>query len=76
MTPGGRLLIIERVLEEEPGTTNPMNFLADMHMMVLFPDARERSLREYSGLLRETGFSEPRTIATQSPFGVVEALAA
>lgn len=75
MNPGGRLLIIERVLEEEPGTTNPMNFLADMHMMVLFPDAQERTLGEYTDLLGETGFSEPRAIATRSPFSVVEALA-
>jgi hypothetical protein len=45
-------------------------------MMEHFPDARERSLREYAGLLRETGFSEPRAIATRSPFGVVEAFAA
>ena len=76
MTPGGRLLIIERVLKEEPDTTNSMNFLADMHMMVLFPEARERTVREYSGLLRKTGFHEPRAIATRSPFGVVEAFAA
>lgn len=75
MEPNAWLLIIDRVLEDEPGQTNPMNFLADMHMMVLFPDAKERSLGEHANLLREAGFSEPRAIPTRSPFSVIEAIA-
>jgi SAM-dependent methyltransferase len=75
MKPDGRLLIIDRVLGDEPGQTNPMNFLSDMHMMVLFPDAKQRSLGEHADLLREVDFSEPRAIPTRSPFSVIEAKA-
>ena len=70
--PGGRLLVIERVLDATPGEANPMNFLADMHMMMLFPGARERSLAEYAALFRQTGFGEPRLIRTRSAFSIVE----
>ena len=72
MEPSARLLVIERVLDEEPGRTNPMNFLADMQMMVLFPGARERTLREFTELFRGTGFQEPHVIPTKSPFCVIE----
>ena len=68
-----RLLVIERVLDEEPGRTNPMNFLADMQMMVLFPGAKERTPAEFARLLGDAGFGQPRAIPTRSPFSVVEA---
>lgn len=71
--PAGRLLIIERVLDRVPDESNAMNFLADMHMMMLFPGARERTLPEFAVLLRKAGFAEPRLIATRSAFSIVEA---
>ena len=49
MRAGARLLVIERLLEREPGKTNPMTFLADMHM-VLFPGAKERTRAEFAHL--------------------------
>jgi hypothetical protein len=67
-----RLLVIERVLDEVPGRTNPMNFLVDIHMMAMFPDAKERTLAEFGRLFRDTGFGEPRLIPTRSPFCVIE----
>ena len=66
-----RLLIIERVLDSEGA--NPANYLADMHMMVLFPGAKERTLAEYADLLRQAGFAAPRLIPTRSAFSIVEA---
>jgi len=73
--PGGRLLIVERVLDAAGANSEPMNFLADMHMMVLFPGAKERTLPEFSRLLADVGFAEPRLIPTRSAFSIVEATA-
>jgi O-methyltransferase len=67
-----RLLVIERVLDEVPGRTNPLNFLSDMDMMVLFPGAKERTLKEFAQLFRSAGFSAPRLIPTRSPFFLLE----
>ena len=67
-----RLLAIERVLDEVPGRTDPLNFLADMHMMVLFPGAKERTLAEFAQLFQAAGFCEPRMIPTRSPFCIIE----
>ena len=72
MEQGGRLLVIERVLDTEPGRSNPMNFLADMHMMLLFPGAKERTPSEYSTLFQKAGLTEPRLIPTRSPFCILE----
>jgi SAM-dependent methyltransferase len=72
MRPGGRLLVIERVLEGPSGRSEPMNFLADMHMMALFPGAKERTLEEFSRLFRQIGFREPKLIPTRSVFSIVE----
>lgn len=70
MGDGSRLLVIERVLE--PGG-NPMNYLSDMDMMVLFPGARERTLKEYGELFSAAGFGPPILTRTRSPFAVIEA---
>jgi len=72
MGPNKRLLVIERLLEQEPGRTNPMNYLADINMMV-FLHGRERTPVEFSRLLRDAGFGQPRIVHTTSPFTIVEA---
>ncbi|MBM2709636.1 methyltransferase [Mesorhizobium caraganae] len=72
MNPGGRLLVIERVLETLSGRSLPMNFLSDMNMMVLFPGAKERTLAEFSRLFRESGLREPQIIPTRSPYSILE----
>ena len=58
-----RLLAIERVLDEEPGQTNPMSYLADMHMMVILEGAKERTKAGFAALFAQAGFSEPRVAA-------------
>ncbi len=72
MRPGARLLVIERVLEDEPGSGNPLNYLSDMQMMALFPGAKERRASEFAELFRAAGFGPPRVIPTRSVFSVVE----
>jgi hypothetical protein len=72
MAPGTRLLVIERLLEQEPGRTNPMNYLTDITMMVHL-HGRERTPAEFAGLLTATGFSEPSIVRTTSPYCILEA---
>jgi len=69
----GRLLIIERVLEDDAEKNSALNVLSDMQMMALFPGAGERTLAEYAALLAGAGFGPPRLIATRSPFSILEA---
>jgi hypothetical protein len=71
MGPNKRLLVIDRLLEQEPGRTNPMNFLGDITMMVLL-HGRERTPTEFASLLTEAGFSQPRIVRTTCPFSIVE----
>jgi len=70
MREDSRLLVIERVLESRG---NPMNYLSDMDMMVLFPGAHERTLKEYGELFAATGFGAPTLTRTRSPFCILEA---
>ena len=70
--PGGRVLVIDRDLDSAEGRANALNFLADLHMMTLFPGARERSAAELGRLFNDTGFGEPRVVRTRSAFTVVE----
>ena len=75
MRPGIELLIVERLLGYVPGGVDPMNYLADMHMALLFPGGRERTLGEFVGLLAESGFGAPRAIRTRCPYWVIAAAA-
>ena len=71
MGPGKRLLVIERLLEQDPGRTNPMSYLADIAMMVLL-HGRERTPVEFRRLLKDAGFDDPRIVDTASPFSMIE----
>ena len=74
MRPSVRLLVVERLLEQDPAHIVPMNYLADITMMVQL-HGRERTPAEYARLLTGSGFSEPRILRTTSPFCIVEATA-
>ncbi|TCL74670.1 methyltransferase [Rhizobium sp. BK251] len=67
-----RLLVVERILETAPDRANPLNFLSDIHMMMLFPGAKERTPAEFTKLFREAGLADPRIIATRSAFCIIE----
>jgi hypothetical protein len=75
MRPGAELMIVERLVGDIPGGVDPINYLADMHMAVLFPGGRERTLREFEDLLRESGFGPPRAIRTRCPYWIIVAAA-
>lgn len=72
MKPSARLLVIERILEDGSSRNQPINFLSDIHMMALFPGAKERTLDEFGRLFRESGLREPKVIPTRSTFGILE----
>jgi O-methyltransferase domain/Dimerisation domain len=73
MRPGGRVIVIEMLLGEfgEPGIAP----LMDLNMMVLFA-GRERTLAEYSGLLKDAGLRFSKSIPIRSPIVAIEAVAA
>jgi hypothetical protein len=64
-----RLLVIERVLGPD---ADPLDYLSDIEMMLLFPGARERTLTEYVALFSDAGFAPARLIRTRSPFAILE----
>jgi hypothetical protein len=73
MRPGGRVVVIEMLLEEigEPGWAP----LSDLNMMVLLT-GRERTLAEYGSLLKEAGLRIAKSTPIRSPMAVIEAVAA
>ena len=72
MGPDARLLVIERLIEEEPGATQPAILLGDLHMGVLFPGARERTAAEMQALFDKSGFGPLQVTRTASPFSIIE----
>ncbi len=71
MSGSSRLLLVERVLPDEPGS-EVWPYLSDLNMLHNLT-GRERSEAEYRALLARSGFRLARVVATQSPFAVVEA---
>lgn len=71
MNEGGRLFILEAVLE---GPNKPdFNKFMDLHMLVLNHGGRERTEAEFRDLLSKAGFTITRIIPTPSPFYLIEA---
>ena len=73
MRPGGRVIVIERLLGEigEPRLAP----LTDPNMMVLLT-GRERTLAEYCGLLKNAGLRFSKSTPLRSQMVVIEAVAA
>lgn len=70
MTPGARLLIIERLIEDEPGRTDRMTLLPDINMMASL-HGRERTVAEFSQVLQASGSSAPKLVRTHMPMAVL-----
>lgn len=68
---GGRLLVVESVLSDEPEAAFA-KFL-DLEMMVVTPGGRERTAGELARLFARSGFELTRVVPTRSPVCVVEA---
>jgi hypothetical protein len=72
MERGGRLLVIEALVEE---TTEDYGALADLHMMIVCCDGRERGRDEYEKLLVAGGFRLERVLEAPTPVAILEAIA-
>jgi hypothetical protein len=68
MTPGTKLLIMERVLE---GETDFLGQFYDLHMQVMV-GGRERSEDEFRSLLEQSDLKLNRIIPTKSPLRIIE----
>lgn len=74
LAPGGRVLILEQVIE--PGNAPAPGKLLDLNMLVMTEGGRERTPQEYAALLERAGLQLRRIQPTPSPISVVEATAA
>jgi hypothetical protein len=70
--PGARMLLVEQVLPD-PWIPSPAH-LSDIAMLVLL-GGRERTASEYGALLGATGWGVEEVCATDTPFGVLLAVA-
>lgn len=73
LAPGGRLVIVEMLVPEPIRPDFVM--LMDLNMLVM-TGGRERTEREFAGILAQAGFRLAKAVATRSPFFVLEALPA
>ena len=72
MDRGGRLLVIEALVEEG---CEDYGALADLHMMIVCCDGRERGRAEYEKLLVTSGFRLERVMEAPTPVAILEAIA-
>jgi SAM-dependent methyltransferase len=75
MGPGSRLVIVEAILPVR-AKDRPATIRMDLHMLLLFRAARERTEAEFRALLDDNGFALSRAVMTASPagLGVIEAI--
>jgi orsellinic acid C2-O-methyltransferase len=73
MRPGGRVLIVERLIPEDPRDAVPV-LLSDLNML-LVTGGRERTNAEWGTLLAAAGLRPGRIQPVAAPYGVVEGLA-
>jgi O-methyltransferase domain len=70
MKDSSRLLLIERVLPDNP-RNDPFAYLQDLNMLHAL-NGRERCEAEFGGLLAHSGFRLSRIVRTPGPFAVIE----
>ncbi|HVT56842.1 MAG TPA: methyltransferase [Thermoanaerobaculia bacterium] len=70
MLPGHRLLVVESVVED--GTTRGHGPLADLQMMVVCCEGRERGRGELADLFARSGFRLARVLPMPGPVSVIE----
>jgi O-methyltransferase domain/Dimerisation domain len=73
MKPGARVLLVELVIKE--GAGQDLGKLIDIEMLVS-PGGKERTAGEYQELFAGAGLRLTRIVPTESPFSVIEAVAA
>ncbi|MBX3185485.1 MAG: hypothetical protein KF819_00665 [Labilithrix sp.] len=72
MRPGDKVLVVEALVEEE---TDDFGALADMQMMIVCSDGRERGRAEYERLLEKAGFRLARVLEAPTPIAIIEGVA-
>jgi SAM-dependent methyltransferase len=73
MNPDGRVLLVEAVIAS--GNNQDFGKLLDLEMLVS-PGGKERTATEYEELFTRAGLRLTRIVPTQSPYSVIEAVAA
>jgi hypothetical protein len=71
MAPRSLLLVCEQILECECEDSSA--YLIDTHMMAMFGQARERSIKDFHQLFASAGFALTRILSTGSPISILEA---
>jgi hypothetical protein len=72
MAPGGRVLVVDHIVAG--GNRHDWGKLLDINMMVV-PGGQERTRDEFRRLFARAGLRLKRVIATESPVGILEAVA-
>jgi C-methyltransferase len=70
MAPGGRVLVVERLIPDDPVDAVPV-LLSDINMLVL-TGGMERTNAEYAALLTQAGLTLGRVLPVAVPYGVIE----
>ena len=73
MAAGGRALIIERLIADNPADAVPV-LLSDLNMLI-FTGGQERTNAEHGRLLTKTGLSLGTVQPVASPYGIIEGIA-
>jgi O-methyltransferase domain len=72
MATGGRVLIVERLIPDDPEQALP-TLLSDVNMLVV-TGGKERTNAEYRALLSRAGLALARVTAVSFPYGVIEGI--
>jgi hypothetical protein len=70
MAPGGRVLIIERLIPDDPAAAVPA-LISDLNMLVV-TGGKERTNDEYHSLLAAAGFRPSAVLPVAPLYGVIE----
>ena len=74
LSDGGKVIILEHVLADEPETTTSAKvvFLMDVLMMTQTPKGRERTKKEFTALANAAGFTTVKFVSYVCNFWVME----
>ncbi|XP_073127994.1 caffeic acid 3-O-methyltransferase-like [Henckelia pumila] len=68
----GKIIIVERILPENPDEGLICNFHVDVVMLAYNPGGKERTEKEFHALAKQAGFKESRTICCAPPLWIME----
>ena len=71
MPAGGRLVIVDRLLDADPGKCDLFDLLEDVNMLVLL-GGRERTEAEFNSLMAASGFAPITPVLVQPRFSLLE----